>query len=252
MFIFFIKREEIELTSAGARFKAAMAMQRLSVRTIKMFAALLILAAGNAQAESGLPFQDFGLGPQYQTVTSDVAGASSAGTMYGLDLAINGSYVDTLLNGQQNRLRFGDYLGVHATASWAHYKSFESQYFAGLGYALGAQAGLAVTDYLDIGARYYFDFRDNKFGSLDNAQTLRLNTADAMVRIAKIYIAAAAGNGKKAEGNETFRSSTVHVRYLFSDGGYAGVMMDSLKIKYELTGRNDTITNIVVQFGIAH
>ena len=219
---------------------------------IKIFAALLILAAGNAQAESGLPFQDFGLGPQYQTVTSDVAVASSAGTMYGIDLAINGSYVDTLLNGQNRRLRFGDYLGVHATASRANYKSFGSHYFAGLGYSLGAQAGLAVTDNLDIGARYYVDFRDNKFGSLANSQALRLNTAELMVRLARIYIAAAAGNGKKKEGNETSRASTFHVRYLFPDGGYAGIMMDSLKIQYELTGRTDNITNIVVQFGIAH
>ncbi|MGE5809801.1 MAG: hypothetical protein ACM32I_11810 [Nitrospirota bacterium] len=222
------------------------------MRIIMMFAALLVLAAGNAQAESGLPFQDFSLGPHYQTIKSDFADASSAGTMYGLDLAINGSYADTLLDGQHNRLRFGDYLGVHTTLSGANYKSSGNRYFAGLGYALGAQAGLAVSDYADIGARYYVDFRDNKFGSPNNSQSLRLNTAQLMVRLAKIYIAAGAGNGKKAQGDETFRSSTFHVRYLFADGGYAGVMMDSLKIKYELTGRNDTITNIVVQFGIAH
>jgi hypothetical protein len=222
------------------------------VRTITIIAALLILAAGGAQAESGLPFQDFSLGPHYQTIKSDFADASSAGTMYGLDLAVNGSYADTLLNGQHNRLRFGDYLGVHTTLSGADYKSSGSRYFAGLGYALGVQAGLAVSDYADVGARYYVDFRDNKFGSLDNSQSLRLNTAELMVRLAKIYIAAAAGNGKKAQGNETSRSSTFHVRYLFPDGGYAGVMMDSLKIKYELTGRNDTITNIVIQFGIMH
>jgi hypothetical protein len=222
------------------------------VRTVTIIAALLILAAGNAQAESGLPFQDFGLGPQYQTIKSDFAGASSAGTMYGLDLAINGSYVDTLLNGQHNRFRFGDYVGAHVTLSGANYESNGSRYFAGLGYALGAQAGLSVTDYLDVGARYYVDFRDNKFGSLDNSQALHMNTAELMVRLAKIYIAAGAGNGEKAQGNETVRSSTIHVRYLFPDGGYAGVMMDSLKIKYDLTGRNDTITNYVVQFGIMH
>ncbi|HSB32999.1 MAG TPA: hypothetical protein VLG39_00935 [Nitrospirota bacterium] len=222
------------------------------MRTITIIAALLVLAAGGAQAESGLPFQDFSLGPNYQTVKSDFADASSAGTMYGVDLAINGSYADTLLDGQHNRLRLGDYLGVHTTLSGANYKSSGSRYFAGLGYALGAQAGLAVSDYADIGARYYIDFRDNKFGSLDNSQSLRLNTAELMVRLAKIYIAAGAGNGKKARGDETFRSSTFHVRYLFPDGGYAGVMMDSLKIKYELTGRNDTVTNIVIQFGIMH
>ena len=222
------------------------------MRILTIIAALLFLAAGNAQAESGLPFQDFGLGPQYQTVTSDFAGASSAGTMYGLDLAINGSYVDTLLNGQHNRLRFGDYVGVHATASGASYESGRSRYFVGLGYSLGAQAGLAISDHVDVGARYYVDFRDNKFGSLENAQALRLNTAEVMVRVAQIYLAAGAGNGKKARGNETCRSSTFHVRYLFPEGGYAGVMMDSLKIKYDLTGRNDNITNIVIQFGIMH
>jgi hypothetical protein len=215
-------------------------------------AALLILAACNAQAESGLPFQDFGLGPQYQTVKSDLAGTSSAGKMYGLDLAFNGSYVDTLLNGQNNRIRFGDYVGAHATLSDASYESGRSRYFVGLGYALGAQAGLAVSDYVDVGARYYVDFRDNKFGSLDNSQALHLNTAEFMVRLAKIYLAAGAGNGKKAGGNETSRSSTFHVRYLFPDGGYAGVMMDSLKIQYALTGREDNIRNIVIQFGIMH
>jgi hypothetical protein len=222
------------------------------VRTITIIALLLILAAGNARAESGLPFQDFGLGPHYQTVKSDFAGASSSGTMYGVDLAFHGSYVDTLLNGQHNRLRFGDYVGAHATLSAADYESGGSGYFAGLGYFLGAQAGIAISDHVDLGARYYVDFRDNKFGSLDIAQSLRLNTAQLMVRLARIYIAAAAGNGKKAEGNETCRSSVFHVRYLFPDGGYAGVMMDSLKIQYDLTGRNDTITNIVIQFGIAH
>ena len=211
---------------------------------------MLILAASNARAESGLPFKDFGLGPQYQTVKSDFAGASSAGTMYGLDLALNGSYVDTLLNGPNNRFRFGDYVGAHATLSEASYESVQSRYFVGLGYSLGAQAGLAVTSYLDIGARYYVDFRDNKFGSLDNSQALRLNTGELMMRLASIYIAAGAGNGKKAQGNENSRSSFFHVRYLFPDGGYAGVMMDSLRIKYELTGREDNIRNIVIQFGL--
>src|SRR5512144_49562 len=101
------------------------------VRIIMMFAVLLVLAAGNAQAESGLPFQDFALGPHYQMIKSDFAGASSAGTMYGLDLALNGSYLDTLLNGQSNRLRFGDYLGAHASLSGANYKSNGSRYFLG-------------------------------------------------------------------------------------------------------------------------
>jgi hypothetical protein len=110
--------------------------------------------------------------------------------------------------------------------------------------------GLAATDYLDVGARYYIDFRDSKFGSQDNSQFLSLNTAELMVRLAKIYIAAGAGNGKKAQGNETCRSSTFHLRYLLPDGGYVGVMVDSLKIKYDLTGRNDNIMNIVIQFGL--
>ncbi len=213
-------------------------------------AVLLILAAVGAQAESGLPFQDFALGPQYQTIKSDFAEASSAGTMYGVDLAVNGSYADALMNGQKNRFRFGDYLGAHATLSGANYESGQGKYFVGLGYALGAQVGLAVTDYLDVGARYYLDFRDSKFGSQDNSQFLSLNTAELMVRLAKIYIAAGAGNGKKAQGNETCRSSTFHLRYLLPDGGYVGVMMDSLKIKYELTNRNDNIMNIVIQFGL--
>ena len=162
--------------------------------------ALLILAAGSAQAESGLPFQDFGLGPHYQTVKSDFAGASSAGTMYGLDLALNGSYVDTLLNGQHNRFRFGDYVGAHATLSEASYESVRSRYFVGLGYSLGAQAGLAVTSYLDVGARYYIDFRDNKFGSLDNSQALRLNTAELMVRLAKYLYCCGCRKRQKSTG----------------------------------------------------
>jgi len=222
------------------------------LRQLRIAAALLLLAAGTALADSGLPFQDFSLGPQYQSVKSTSAGPSPAGTMYGLDMAFNGSYLDSLLNGSNNKLRFGDYVGAHATLSDANYASGGSQYFIGLGFSLGVQAGLAVTDYLDVGARYYVDCRDNKFGSPDNAQALNLNTSVFMVRVANIYLDAGAGNGKKSQGNETCNSSLIRLRYLFAEGGYAGVMLDTMKIKYDLLDREDTIRNIVIQFGLSH
>lgn len=213
--------------------------------------ALLILAASGAQAVSKLPFQDFNLGPQSQTVDSDFAGSLSAGSMYGLELSFNGSYVDGLLNGQNNTFRFGDYVGARATLSSASYDITGKKYFAGFGFSLGAQAGIALGDYLDVGGRYYLDFRDSKFGSLGNYQTLQLNTAEVMVRVANVYLAAGTGNGAKGP-SETARSSIYHIRYLFSDGGYAGIMVDSLKITYDLSDRTDTIWNAVVQFGMSY
>jgi hypothetical protein len=222
------------------------------MRKMTMVAAMLLLAAGSAKAQSRLPFQDFSLGPHYQTVKSDFAGASSVGTMYGLQMAFSGSYLDALLRGANNRLRIGDYVGAHTTVSAADYESTGSQYFLGLGLSIGAQAGLNVTDYLDVGARYFVDFRDNKFGSLEDSQSLRLNTAVFMVRLAGLYIDAGAGSGKKARGDEAFRSSAMHVRYLFPDGGYAGVRLESVKIEYGLTDREDEIRSVVVQFGIMH
>jgi hypothetical protein len=211
---------------------------------------MLVLATGNAHADSGLPFQDFNLGPNYQSVNSNLTGASSEGKMYGLHMAFSGSYLDSVLDGRNNRLRFGDYIGAHATLAEANYEADGSQYFVGLGLSLGAQAGLSITDYLHLGARYYLDFRDNKFGSLENAQTLHLDTAALMLRVADIYLEAAAGNGRKAQGNETFRSSRMNVRYVLSDGGYVGAMLDSVKIRYDLTDRQDDVRNIVIQFGL--
>ena len=221
------------------------------MRTTIIAVALLTLAVNVAQAVSGLPFQDFSLGPQNQTVDSDFAGSTSAGSMYGLDLSFNGSYLDTLLNGQSNMFRFGDYVGAHTTLSSASYDITNKKYFAGFGFSLGAQAGIALGDYVDVGGRYYLDFRDSKFGSLGNYQTLQLNTAEVMVRVAKIYLSAGTGNGIKGQG-ETARSSIFHLRYLFSEGGYAGIMIDSLKVTYDLSDRVDTFKNIVLQFGLSH
>ena len=47
-----------------------------------------------------------------------------------------------------------------------------------------------------VGARYYLDFRDSKFGSLGKYQTLQPRTSEVLVRLAKIYLSAGTGNGK--------------------------------------------------------
>lgn len=220
-------------------------------KVLALAALIIMLASGESLADSELPFQDFNLGPHYQTVKSTAHGASGAGSMYGLEIAFNGSLIDALLDGSNHSLRYGDYLGGYTLLSSASYdKSHSIPYFIGLGFSYGVQAGFSFTDNIEIGARYYVDIRDNIFGPTNNSTTLHMNTGMIMGRVGSIYLDMGTGSGRNANNSERYDSTIVHARYLVDDGGYVGIMMDSSKVTYTLSNREDKIVNFVVQFGI--